>query len=249
MKVKQFFDFLNAKFPVNTACSYDNVGLLIGDENQEVTKVLLALDCTLTAIDEAVKEGCQLIITHHPVIFNPIKNVLKGSVPYEVVSNNISVISMHTNLDMGKGGVNDTLCNLFSPLSVETVISEPSGFQLKKCTLSPISADDFAEKLKSKLGGMIKYTDNGRMIEKLLVCSGGGADFIEDAIKFKCDAFLTGDVKHSNFRTAELSEVCIFDAGHFNTEDIIIDTLKELLQKEFTDTKFIAYHKSAIKNR
>ncbi len=248
MTVNDILEFLNQKFPIDTACDFDNVGLLIGDKDQTVTKAIIALDCTMSAINEAIANDCELIITHHPVIFNPLKNILKGSIPYEIIRNNLSVISMHTNLDMGDGGVNDNLCKVLEPIMTETVVAN-DGYLLKKCAVSAISADYLAQKLKSALGGRVKYTDNGKTIENILVCSGSGGNFIYEVKDFDCDALLTADVKHNQFLDAELLGVSLFDAGHFNTEDIVIEPLKELLQTELSNIEFITNHNNVIKNR
>ncbi len=247
MTVQNIFEFLNEKFPTDTACDFDNVGLLVGDKNAKITKVLIALDCTSLAIDEAIKNGCNLIITHHPVIFEPLKNVLKGGIVYKLIENNISVISMHTNLDIGVGGVNDCLCEVLSPETIETVIAS-DGYALKKCNVSPILSDDLADVLKSHLSGSVKYMPTEKPIETVLVCSGSGGNFIEDAIKFNCDALITADVKHSQFLLAQHYGIALFDAGHFNTEDVVIEPLKNLLSKEF-NMEFITYHNSLIKSR
>lgn len=248
MKVKDILKFLDQKFPISTACNFDNVGLLLGDGERNVTKAIIALDCTMDVIKDAVKNGCELIITHHPVIFNPLKNVLKGSIPYEVIRNNLSVISMHTNLDIGVGGVNDCLCKILSPKAIETVIAS-DGYALKKCTISPISANDLADSLKNALGGSIKFTDSGKMIETVLVCSGSGGNFVNEVNGFTCDALITADIKHNQFLDANLLGVSLFDAGHFNTEDVVINPLKELLQAEFSGIQFITNHYNLIKNR
>ncbi len=248
MKVKDIFDFLNKKFPIDTACDFDNVGLLLGDGEQAVTKAVIALDCTTDVIDNAIANGCDLIITHHPVIFEPLKKVLKGSIVYNVIRNNLSVISMHTNLDVGEGGVNDSLCELLSPLSIETVVAS-DGYALKKCFISPVTADDLAENLKSTLGGCIKYTYCKKEIKTVLVCSGSGGNFINEVLNFDCDALITADVKHSQFLEAQRLGVCLFDAGHFNTEDVVVEPLKAMLEKQFQEIQFISNHKSVIKNR
>ncbi len=248
MKVKDILEFLNQKFPIDTALSFDNVGLLIGDSEQTVTKAVVSLDCTTSAIKTALQNGAELIITHHPVIFEPLKNILKGSIAYEIVKNGLSVISMHTNLDIGKDGVNDTLCEFLSPLSVETVIAN-DGFPLKKCFVSPITADDLANKLKTSLSGCIKYTDSQRKIENVLVCCGSGGGYIGEVQNFGCDALLTADVKHNQFIDSQTFGVSLFDAGHFNTENIIVEPLKELLETEFSNISFITHHNDAIKNR
>ena len=124
MTVQDIFNFLNKKFPTDTACDFDNVGLLVGDPETEVQKAIIALDCTPNAIDTAVNTGAQLIITHHPIIFNPLKQVLAGSAVYEVIKSGISVISMHTNLDIGIGGVNDCLCSTLALNNVTKVAAE-----------------------------------------------------------------------------------------------------------------------------
>ena len=247
MTVKNIFDFLESKFPVNTACDFDNVGILIGDGNSAVTKVLIALDCTIDTVKEAKDNGCQLIITHHPVIFEPLKKILKGSIVYELIENGISVISMHTNLDVGVGGVNDCLCKVLSPLTCETVIAS-DGYALKKCTLSPVLSDGLADILKSRLGGTVKYIPTDKLIKTVLICSGSGGNFVEDAINFDCDALITADVKHNQFLLAQHNGIALFDAGHFNTEDIVVEPLKDLLSKEF-DIEFLTTHKSFIKSR
>ncbi len=247
MTVKNIFDFLNQKFPTNTACDFDNVGILVGDKDAVVKKALIALDCTSLTVDDAVQNGCNLIITHHPVIYNPLKNVLKGSIVYKLIENNISVISMHTNLDIAVGGVTESLCATLNPKTLETVTAS-DGFTLKKCTVSPILSDDLAALLKTRLGGMVKYVSCEKQIETILFCSGTGGSFIDDALRLNCDALVTADVKHSQFLSAQYYGIALFDAGHFNTEDVVIEPLKALLTTEF-DIEFITTHTSLIKSR
>ena len=198
MTVQNIFDYLNSKFPVNTACDFDNVGILVGDKNQQVNKVLVVLDCTNETVKNAINNDCQLIITHHPVIFNPLKNVLSDSIVYQLIGNNISVISMHTNLDVGIGGVNDSLCKIINPSDCVSVITD-DGYTLKKCTVSPVCADDLADELKTHLGGVIKYTSTSDTITNILICSGSGGNYLTEAIKNNCQAFITADVKHNQF--------------------------------------------------
>lgn len=247
MTVQNIFDFLNQKFPTCTACDFDNVGILVGDKDAVVKRALIALDCTSITVDEAVENGCNLIITHHPVIFNPLKNVLKDSIVYKLIENGISVISMHTNLDIAEGGVTENLCATLNPKTLETVTAS-DGFTLKKCTVSPILSDDLADLLKTRLGGSVKYVPCDKPIEKILFCSGTGGGFIDDAKRFNCDALVTADVKHSQFLLAQHYGIALFDAGHFNTEDVVIEPLKDLLTTKF-DIEFLTTHTSLIKSR
>ena len=245
MTVQNIFDFLNIRFPVDTACGFDNVGTLVGDRNKTVTKAIIALDCTMPVINEALKNGCELIITHHPVIFNGIKSVLDDTLVYEIIKNGLSVISMHTNLDQGDDGVNDTLCNVIGLKNVETV-EAPDKFLLKKGEISPLSADDFAKHLKSVLNYPVKYVGEGE-IKNVLVCSGSGAQYHTQCIVNGCDALVTAEVRHNNFLDAAQNGVALFDCGHFNTEVVVIKPLCEMLSNEFNNIQFIANTDSQIK--
>ena len=247
MTVNSIFKFLNALFPTDTACDFDNVGLLIGDGNTKVSKALIALDCTDDAVKTAIENGCQLIITHHPIIFAPLKSILADSIQYMLINNGVSVISMHTNLDIAENsGVNTCLCNALG-LENQKLHIASDGYALRCGTVSPTSANDFASLIKSKLGGMVKYVDGGKEIKSVLVCSGSGGDFIYEAISGDFDALVTADIKHHHFLDAKHSGVSLFDGGHFETEDVVIEPLKELLQKEFHDTEFLTTHQSDIK--
>ena len=245
MTVQNIFDFLNSRFPVDTACGFDNVGTLVGDRNKTVTKAIIALDCTMPVINEALKNGCELIITHHPVIFNGIKSVLDDTLVYEIIKNGLSVISMHTNLDQGNGGVNDTLCNVIGLKNVETV-EAPDKFLLKKGEISPLSADDFAKHLKTVLNYPVKYVGESE-IKNVLVCSGSGAQYHTQCIVNGCDALVTAEVRHNNFLDAAQNGVALFDCGHFNTEVVVIKPLCEMLSNEFNNIQFIANTDSQIK--
>ena len=248
MTVQDIFNFLNSKFPVSTACDFDNVGVLVGDKQQEVKTAIIALDCNDLVVKKAINENAQLIVTHHPVIFNPLKNVLSDSLIYKLIKNNISVISMHTNLDVGVGGVNDSLANAISLNNIETVLAE-DGYALRIGTVSPVSATQFAEQLKNSLNTTIKYVETERQIENVLICSGSGGNFLNEAVKYGCDAFVTADVKHNVFLEASHLNIAIFDAGHFETENVVIDQLLNLLSNQFINIKFITEQTNLIKNR
>lgn len=248
MTVKNIFDFLNEKFPTDTACDFDNVGLLVGDPNTAVTKAVVALDCTPSAVNTAIQNGCQLIITHHPVIFDPLKQVLAGSAVYEVIKNGISVISMHTNLDVGVGGVNDCLS---SALSLENVtkVAAADGYLLNIGELtSPLYPDGLALYIKERLGGAVKYVGAERQIKRVLLCSGSGGSYLGEVLIQGCDALITADVKHNQFLDAQRLGVSLFDAGHFDTEDIVTEPLKQMLEHKFSSITFISEHTSKIKS-
>lgn len=245
MNGQTIFDFLNEQFPVDTACDFDNVGFLVGDRNSEVTGVLVALDCDKFTITAALENGCNLIITHHPIIFSGIKQLNDGDPVFALIHNHIAVISMHTNLDVGVGGINDCLCTAIGLSETQTVTAS-DGYNLRRGTIPETTAKDFAQHLRQTLGTAVKYVDGGKPIRKVLVCSGSGGDFLGEVQKSGCDAFVTADVKHNIFIDAINGDISVFDAGHFATEDIIVEPLAGLLRTAFADLKVLTYHSDKI---
>jgi dinuclear metal center YbgI/SA1388 family protein len=247
MRIKEIYDFLNEKFPVETACGFDNVGLLIGNKNRSVTKVLVALDCTLNVVDEAIKIGAELIVTHHPVIFEPLKKIDCDGKIGKLIENKISVISMHTNLDQGQNGVNDRLCEKIGLKNAETLVAS-DGYLLKIGKLEcEKTAEELAKEFKTLLGGGVRFVDNGKPIKTLAVCSGSGGSFLEDVILSAADAFLTADVKHSVFLEAHEKGIALFDAGHFETEDVVTEPLCQMLKENFKNVEFFTNHYFPVK--
>ena len=247
MTVNDIFEFLNGIAPVNTACDFDNAGILVGDPSAEVSGAVVALDCTASAIKTAIKNNCELIITHHPVIFDPLKTVLAGSTVFELIKSGISVISMHTNLDIAVSGVNDCLCRV---LGFDNFEKRPAsdGYLLNFAELdTPLSADELARHIKEKLGGSVKFTDSGKNIKRVALCSGSGGGYAFDTAVSCCDALVTADVKHNIFIDTERLGISVFDAGHFNTEDAVTEPLKSLLSEKFKTVSFYADHHSEIK--
>lgn len=246
MKVKDILNFLSCRFPLDSACDFDNVGLLVGDGESEVKNVLIALDCTNETLNEAIKNNCQLIITHHPVIFEGVKEILADSLPYNLIKNSVSVISMHTNLDIAKNGVSETLCKVLELKNVAPFTAD-DGFTLWQGETTIKNPKDFALFVKEKLGGNVRFVEGEKPIKKVLVCSGSGGDFVFTAAKYGFDALLTAEIKHHQFLFANDFGISAFDGGHFATEDIIVEPLKELLQNNFEGINFVTFHSNAIK--
>lgn len=246
MKVKDIYGFLDETAPFSTQDSYDNAGLLVGDPEAEVKRALIVLDITHDAVFEALARDCQLIITHHPVIFNPLKSIIEGSVHYRLVKSGISVISAHTNLDMAKDGVSDMMLELLGFDGSE--IFEVKGFRDgeeygygKICTLSsPCTAKELAKKAKDAFGtACVRYVDGKKPVLRVAVCSGSGGSLIDLAVSKNCDGYITGDLKHDHFISAENSGLTVIDAGHFYTEAIFAKFLSEKLLKRFPEAEFI----------
>lgn len=247
MTVKDIFEFLNEKFPISTAEDFDNVGLLIGDENALVNTCVIALDCTKAVIGQAKNKGAQLIITHHPVIFEPLKAITADSIPALCIKNGISVISMHTNMDTGQSGVNDALCATLKLKDVKAIHAQ-DGYLLKSGDLpEKMTAEALAKYVSEKLGAPVRYTCGDGEISTALVCSGSGGSFLEDALRLKAQAFITGDVKHNVFLEAADNGLTLIDAGHFYTEDVIVEPLCKMLSARFPEITFATHHAYPVK--
>lgn len=245
MRVKDILDFLSKKYPPHTACDFDNTGLIVGNEKAPVSSVLISLDCDINTVKYALDCGCSLIITHHPIIFEPLKTVKKGDTVFELIENKISVISMHTNLDMGAGGVNDSLCNALG-LKCISPYTAKDGFIMRSAVCEPQTADDLAMHIKSCLGGTVRYTDSNRMLNKLLICSGSGGSYITEAIENDFDALITAEVKQHQFIDAVNNNVSVFDAGHYLTENTVLIPLSKMLSEHFTEMSFTVYNNPHI---
>ncbi len=240
MKVKDILGYIDSFAPFATAEKWDNSGLLIGDAEAEVTKAVVCLDVTEKEIIFAVEHGAQLIISHHPVIFRPCSAVLFGDVVYDAVRNGINVICAHTNLDKAADGVNDALCKLLFDKFTKEDISIAEGFLNTAVLNEPVSASVLAAYLKNRLSDSVSYCDGGRPIKKVAVCSGSGADFIEDALNLGCDAFVTGEASYHKFLDAKQSGISLFAAGHFETEIPVVNALVKKLNENFDCTVFSA---------
>lgn len=230
IKVKAVYDFLDSFAPFSTAAEWDNTGLSVGGYDEEVTKILVALDVTKAVIEKAKELGAQLVITHHPLIFNPVKAVEKESILYEAVSSGITFLSSHTCLDKAAGGVNDCLAEKVG--ITEQSVSEKDEF-LRVGTVKNTTATEFAAHLKDCLGGAVRYYDNGKVIKKVAFCSGSGGDFCFLAKEEGANALLTGDASHHDFLAAEECGISLFAAGHFETENPVCEYLEERLQQHF----------------
>ena len=237
-KVKDILDFLEITAPVGTAMDFDNVGLLVGSEDTEVSRVLLSLDITPGVVAEAADCGCQLIVSHHPVIFGSLKTLKSGSAPYLLARHGIDAVCMHTNLDLAE------------EFGVNTCLAEAVGVKnLRKSALGEclfigeleeaVSPADFARIVKDALSCEgLRYTDAGRPIKTVAVSSGSGGSEIGAAAAEHADALVTGEIKHHDINAANEAGVSVVEAGHFKSEDVVILPLKERLEKAFPDIVF-----------
>ncbi len=245
--VNNIFEYLNSKYPCDTALDYDNPGFLVGDGKTVVTKAVVCLDCDINAVNYANEIGAKLIVTHHPVIFGGIKSVTAGTVVYEAIKSGISIISMHTNLDIATGGVTERLCEAIGLNNVKEFVAH-DGFLIREAVCPINDADALASHIKQSLGGAVRYADSGRPINRVLVCSGSGSDFVADVITDDFDALIAADIKHNVFIDAVNSGVSVFDAGHYQSENVIVKPLCNELSDAFCEVEFTTFNNEKIKS-
>lgn len=239
-RVSDFFTYIDSFSPFSLQEKWDNSGMLIGDENREVSIAAVVLDITKEAVEYAASIGAELIISHHPVIFKAQKSFLKGNIAYELASAGISAISAHTCLDCAEGGVNDVLAEILELQNVEILPCEESenmvrvGFLPRK-----MDCEELAEYLSEALGGSIRYCNSGKIIDSVAICGGSGGSFIDDIIKSGIDAYITGDAGHHDFLDCKEAGLALFAAGHYETENPVVSALANKLRVAFPDTDII----------
>lgn len=241
-RIKDIIDFTESFAPISSAMEFDNVGLLIGNENAEVKKAVVALDITDEVIDEALENEAQLIISHHPVIFDALKNIPENSIVYRLINNNLSALCLHTNLDLSpEFGVNTCLAEAVGVKNASFVEGECLYIgELENNTTNKA----FAEYVKTALNCEgLRYTLPQKSVKKVAICSGSGGDSAPLAKANGADVLLTGEIKHHDILNANKLGIAIIDAGHFKTEDIVITPFTKKLKKEFSDIEFIRSEK------
>lgn len=248
--INDIYAFLNEIAPVRYQMDFDNAGFLVGDGGTAVKNVLLALDITDVVIAEAIELRAQLIVSHHPLIFTPLRHAttddLAGRKVLTMARHGISAICMHTNLDIADGGVNDVL---MAALGAEVTGGlEPAGTAADGRTLTcgrvgklpnPMTVAEFLPYVAGRLhANGLRYVDGGLPVERIAVCGGSGGNMLELAAAKGCDTFVTADVKYNRFLAAKELGINLIDADHFCTENVVIPVLQEKLQRQFPDVTF-----------
>ena len=228
MKLNDIINIIEDIAPVNLKEGFDNVGLIVGDREKNITKILLALDCTEEVIKEAKEMGAELILTHHPLLFRKPSTIttdtLLGRKIISLIKNDINLYSAHTNWDSVKGGLNDTLVEILgfnkgiimdkSPVDSQAGIGRVVELTKEMTVLEIINLIKLSLGVKN-----LRYAgDLNEVIKKIAIVNGSGQDFFGDAKKHGADLIITGDTTYHFVSDYKEMGLNILDIGHFNSE-------------------------------
>lgn len=250
--VKDIYRYLDSRAPFSSQLGFDNAGFLVGRGERRIRKMMISLDITRPVIEEAEAMGAQLIVSHHPVIWDPLKAVTDETVPgrklLSLAEYGIAAICAHTNLDAAEGGVNDALAAAIGlqntcllkeygryadgrPYGIERIGLYPSG---------PVSFKQFSAHVKLALSAAsLRCADAGKPVRKVAVGGGSCSSALDDALAAGCDTFVTADVKYDTFLDAKAKGINLIDAGHFATENVVTSVLARWLAAGFPDVEIL----------
>lgn len=246
--VREIEQALFALAPGEAAMEWDNVGQLLGDPDQQVERVLVALDITEAVAEEAIAAGCQLIVAHHPVMncrWTPVQTIrsdtAQGHLFLKLLRGHVSAICMHTNLDIAWGGVNDALAQRLELVDPGPLCENGLG-RVGEYPES-VALADYVRFVCHALGcNGLRYADAGKPVRRVAVGGGACGEFEEDAIRAGCDTFVTADLSYHQFLDAAGKGINLIDAGHFPTEDPVCEKVITYLTDRFPE---LAVSKSA----
>ena len=236
--------------PIFLKEDFDNVGLMVGSKDKEVKKVLLALDCTKDVIEEGKREGVDLIITHHPLIFRKpsriVNDDLQGWKIIELIKNDISLYSSHTNLDSTKDGINEEIVKVLG-FSQGKLIESSKVRGFEECGLgrvvyldSEIELNNLINIVKEKLGiSSLRVVVGKENVKNIAIINGSGQDFFGKAIGMGADCIITGDTSYHFASDYKEMGINILDVGHFASEQVTFFNVMERLKEKFSDVEFI----------
>lgn len=220
--------------------AWDNSGLQIGDYNDDINNIMLTMDVDQKIIECAIYNNVELIITHHPFLFSGLKSIdfstYEGKLIRNMINNNINLYSMHTNYDMAAFGVTYQLSEILGIKTYDVLhVVNPDGSGYGGIGfIEHINIVEYAKKVKKLLNAdhvKLYCNDNDKTIHKAAFCGGSGSEFIKDAIAMEADVYITGDIKYHQAQYALQNNLCVIDAGHYNTEYQSLHSIKNILEK------------------
>ena len=249
MKIKEVLSALERFAPLPLQESWDNAGLQVGLTETEVSGALLCLDVNEKIIDEAIQKGCNVVVSHHPLLFRGLKTIsdltdVQRTV-MKAVQKGICVISMHTNMDNAKGGVNYKMAEKLGLRDVQFLAPKMvNGVESGSGVIGELpeaqAADDFVLVVKKAFGVECAMCNEllRRPVRKVALCGGAGDFLLDDALKAGADAFITGEMHyHQYFGYEQQIQICVI--GHYQSEQYTAEIFRDIIEKECPGVKTI----------
>ena len=242
VKTKEVIDALERFAPLPLQESWDNAGLQVGLTEAEVSGALLCLDVNEKIVDEAIRKGCNLIVSHHPLLSRGLKQVSDMNdvqrTVMKAIKNDITVVSMHTNMDNAEGGVNHKIAERLQLadvtfLSPKTVEGKTCGSGIIGTLEQPMAAIDFIKKVKKAFCVECAMTNEllQRPIRRVAVCGGAGDFLTDEAVAAGADAFITGEMHyHQYFGYEQQLQLCVI--GHYQSEQFTAEVFRDIINKQ-----------------
>lgn len=244
MKCSEIIEILEQLSPKKFACDWDNIGLMVGNPDAQINKILVTLDGDDAAIEKAIETGSDLIVTHHPLIFGKIKNVttdeLTGRRIIKLIQNNICVYSMHTNFDV-KGGMAQLAADIIGMKDGELLeyVCDGEGLGRVGTFQELLTVRQWANKVKTLFGlpHVSVFGDLDRSVSRVAISPGSGKDYVQCAIEKGAQLLITGDINHHSGIDANAQGLEIIDAGHYGIEHIFIKYISEYLEAKLLNSQ------------
>lgn len=251
MNCKEVMEKLAERWNPSYALEWDNVGLLVGREEKEIHKIFVALDVTDETLEQALSFGADLMVTHHPLLFSPVKKINTGDFIgrriIKMIQGDLCYYAMHTNFDVkGMAELNRECLGLLDAHVLEVTSEETDertgtfseeGIGRIGLTAEPMSLGLFAEKVKKdfRIPDVRVYGNPEKIVRKAAVSSGSGKSMIKTALKKGADVLVTGDIDYHSGIDAAAQGLAVIDAGHYGTEYCFISYMKNELETMFPD--------------
>lgn len=241
MLLKDFIANMESIAPRELAFEYDNPGLIVGTERSEIRRVLVALDCTVSVADEANEKDCDLVLTHHPLLFRAVKRIAPDdpatAAVFRLIRYGIGLFAAHTNLDCAEGGVNTELARRLGLVN-ETPVPPENLCRIGELP-DPMGFLEFAKLTEKALHTRVRIAGPERLVKRIMVCGGSGGSEYRLAAENGADVLVTGECKHSEAIEAVTAGVNVVVGGHYETERIVLEPLAGMLRSMGCGAEFI----------
>lgn len=235
MKVSELYQYLDARIPRALSCEWDNDGLMCcSAPERRVKRVLLALDITEEVVEIALREGYDAIVSHHPLVFRPVK-ALNGETGTErklikLIKHDIAAMSFHTRLDAVEGGVNDVLAHMLALGDIEPFGPEGEKMGRVGTNPAPLPLNFFARSVGVVLGAPTVLYSGNKKVHRVAVLGGNGDDFIAAAIEAGADTLVSGRLGYHPMTDAKECGINLIEAGHYYTERPVLSALADMIK-------------------